>query len=137
MSPNIYPPTPTDHMAKQLLSQPQYHSTVELFPAFNMEQPICGNLTEMSWSSPCVIVLISQALVQDLIALFLVNSSSSFSLSNTASVEFAVHQWTLHRQGSQVLFGSAHIEAVQGNVGTEGIWKISCWYSLSKAAIWK
>ena len=60
---------------------------------------------------------------QNLRILVLVSSSSFFFWSNTASEEFAAHQWILHRQGWQVLDENVHIGEAQENVGTEDIWE--------------
>lgn len=53
--------------------------------------------------------------------MILVNWSSFFFGNNTANGEFAVHQWTSHRQGLQVLCENVHIGAAQGNVDTGDI----------------
>lgn len=71
---------------------------------------------------PCLVFIIAR-MVQNQFVLVLVKSSSFFSYSNTASGEFAVHQWTWHMQGWQVLDENVHIGEVPENVGTGDIWK--------------
>ena len=71
---------------------------------------------------PCLVFIIAR-MVQNQFVLVLVKSSSFFSYSNTASEEFAVHQWTWHMQGWQVLDENVHIGEVPENVGTGDIWK--------------